>query len=251
MIVATAPGKLFVTGEWTVLRGAPAVVAAVDRTVRIELDAELGAGDLTVESLAEGRTWRGDPMTAAIPDGDAGAVVAVVRATGWVHGHVVVDSRGLLVGERKLGLGRSAATIAAATVAVRTLAGADTAAAAVLAAALAANAAFQEGQGSGADVAAAVHGGVVETRRGADALRVVARAWPSGVQLIAGWTGESAATTPLVARFAAMPDPPVLADLAATADAAADAVARGDGSGLCAAVDRSAALLERFGNETG
>jgi phosphomevalonate kinase len=48
-----------------------------------------------------------------------------------------------------------------------------------------------------------------------------------------------------------MADPPVLADLKGAAAAAADAIARDDAGGLCGAVDRSAALLERFGDETG
>ena len=111
MIVATAPGKLFLTGEWAVLRGAPAIVVAVDRTVRVTLDGEPRAGDLTVESLAEGRTWHGDASAAPMPDGDAGAVVAALRRVGVARGRIVVDSRPFLIGERKLGLGRSAATI--------------------------------------------------------------------------------------------------------------------------------------------
>ncbi len=249
MIVAMAPGKLFVSGEWAVLRGAPALVAAVDRTVRVELDA--APGELVIESLAESRTWRGNPMTDTIPEGDAGAVVAAVRTAGGLGGRVLVDSRAFLIGERKLGLGRSAATIAAATAACRAATGDDTSRPAVLAAALAANAAFQHGQGSGADVAAAVHGGLVEARRAGTSPGIAERSLPDGLHLIAGWTGESAATTPLVGRFATMPDPPVFAELTAAANDAAEAVARGDASGLCAAVDRAADLLVRFGDETG
>jgi len=56
VIAATAPGKLFLTGEWAVLRGAPALVLAVDRLVRVELEVEEGDGPLAIESSAEGRT---------------------------------------------------------------------------------------------------------------------------------------------------------------------------------------------------
>jgi len=251
MIAATAPGKLFLSGEWAVLRGAPAIVVAVDRTVRVTLDAEPGAGELTVESLAEGRTWHGDASVAPMPDGDAGAVVAALRRVGAARGRIIVDSRRFLIGERKLGLGRSAATIAAAVVARRALAAAAVDAEAVLADALAANALFQDGHGSGADVAACVHGGVVEATRRDGRVAAARRSLPAGLQLIAGWTGESAATTPLVARFADMPAPPVLADLAATARAAADAIVDGDAAALCDAIERSAGLLARFGDETG
>jgi phosphomevalonate kinase len=250
MIAATAPGKLFLTGEWAVLRGAPALVVAVDRVARVELDATEGDGALTVESVAEGLTWRGGAGDTP-PGGDAGAVVAVLRHLGWAHGVVRVDTRPFLIGERKLGLGRSSATIAAATVARRALGGRGADAASVLTDALAANAVFQGGQGSGADVAAAVHGGVVAAEKHDDDLRVTRHALPAGLELVAGWTGESAPTTPLVAAFAAMPSPPVLGDLAATARAAVEAVARHDAGALTQAVERSNTLLARFGDETG
>jgi phosphomevalonate kinase len=219
---------------------------AVDRVVRVEIDAEPGEGPLTVESLAEGRTWRGGTAS-----GDAGAVAAVLRRLGAVRGRIVVDSRPFLVGERKLGLGRSAATIAAAVVARRALAGLAIEPATVLDDALAANAIFQEGQGSGADVAAAVYGGIVVAEPTPAALAVARHALPDGLQVIAGWTGESAPTTPLVAAFATMSSPPVLADLASSARAAVDAVATGDRAALCDAVERSGELLARFADETG
>ena len=100
---------------------------------------------------------------APLPRGDAGMVLAALRRQDAPARplRVVVDSRPFLVGERKLGLGRSAATLVAAVAAL----GADDPAAIVLRRALDANALFQDGQGSGADVAAAVHGGVIEVRR--------------------------------------------------------------------------------------
>jgi phosphomevalonate kinase len=251
VITTTAPGKLFLTGEWAVLRGAPAVVAAVDRVVRVRLDVVPGDGALVIESAAENRTWRGSAQVSELPEGDAGAVVAALRRVGAAEGRVTVDSRAFLIGERKLGLGRSAATIAAAVAARRLLDRASIAPDAVLADALVANALFQTGVGSGADVAASVYGGVVTAERSDDGLAVTRCQLPEGASLIAGWTGESAATTPLVSRFAAMPSPPVFAELDATARAAAAAVRAGDLAALTAAVDRSADLLARFGDETG
>jgi len=247
-VTARAPGKLFLTGEWAVLRGAPALVAAVDRHAVVTL--EPGTDGLAVESLAEGRRDRLDVgRDAPLPGGDAGAVLAAVRQRGATERalHVVVDSRAFLVGERKLGLGRSAATLVAATAALAPSASA----AEILDRALEANAMFQGGQGSGADIAAAVHGGVIEARRRDGCLQVTRRALPPGLHLVAGWTGTSAHTPPLLARFAAAPPPPALADLARTAIAAADAAARGDAAALLEAVDRSATLLVRLGEETG
>jgi phosphomevalonate kinase len=242
--VARAPGKLFLTGEWAVLDGAPALVAAVDRDARVTM--EPGGDGVVVESLAEGRTDRFDATGAApLPRGDAGAVLAVLRQRREPPRalRVVVDSRPFLVGERKLGLGRSAATIVAAAAALEP--GAPRAD--LLRRARAANALFQDGQGSGADVAAAVYGGVVEVRRAAGDLAVAQRVLPAGLHLVAGWTGTSAHTPPLLARFAASPRPAVFADLTAAARDAADAVACGDATRLLAAVDRAATLLERLG----
>jgi phosphomevalonate kinase len=242
---AQAPGKLFLTGEWAVLRGAPALVAAVDRHASVTI--EPGADGVVVESLAEGRTDRLDTASdGPLPGGDAGAVLAAMRqhrAAGALH--VVVDSRAFLIGERKLGLGRSAATLVAATAALAPEASPSE----LLARGLEANALFQAGQGSGADVAAAVYGGLIEARRGSGPLAVHARALPAGLHLLAGWTGTSAHTTPLLVRFAAAPTPAALADLARVATSAADAVTRDDAATLLDAVDRSAALLVRLGNE--
>jgi len=251
VIVATAPGKLFLTGEWAVLRGAPALVVAVDRLVRIELDGTVGDGPLSIESMAEGYTWRGEAAVASLPHGDAGAVLAVLRGLGAVRGRIAVDSRSFLIGERKLGLGRSAATISAAVLARRVLADSAVDPDALLPDALAANACFQDGQGSGADVAAAVYGGVVAAERRDDRLTVARHTLPDGLELVAGWTGESAATTPLVAAFATMPSPPVLGDLVATARDAVAAIADRDADRLCEAVERSSDLLARLGDQTG
>src|SRR6185369_12048943 len=111
----------------------------------------------------------------------------------------------------------------------RALGGRGADAASVLTDALAANAVFQGGQGSGADVAAAVHGGVVAAEKHDDDLRVTRHALPAGLELVAGWTGESAPTTPLVAAFAAMPSPPVLTELTAAARDAVAAIGANDG----------------------
>lgn len=251
MISATAPGKLFLTGEWAVLRGAPAMVAAVDRLARVDVEPLAGDGLLVVESLAEGGGPREVAETASLPAGDVGAVGAVWRILGRLGARVVVDSRPFLIGERKLGLGRSAATIAAAVCARRAFAGLPLDGDVMLADALAANALFQSGQGSGADVAAAIHGGVVVVERGERELAVARHPWPEDLQLIAGWTGEPAPTVPLVTAFAAMPAPPVLPELGASARSAVEALAAADGDRLCEAIDRSGDLLVRFGDETG
>ncbi len=250
VVSASAPGKLFVAGEYAVLSGAPALVAAVDRRALVRLAVDDRPGPLAVHSLAEGVRVPALALDAPLPGGDAGALVAALRAAGGGlagrRTEATVDTRGFLADGRKLGLGRSAATLAAAASAFLALAGRD---GAVLEVALAANALFQDGRGSGADVAAAVHGGLVEATPRAGGVAVVPRRLPAGLRLLAGWTGEAAPTAPLLARFerAAARRPAVLDALGAAAHAAAAAVAAGDAGELLAAVDRSADLLVRLG----
>src|SRR5437016_3795447 len=114
---ARAPGKLFLSGEYVVLMGAPAVIAAVDRYAEVRVTFGEKPGPLVVRSLAEGTRWEAPVARNEMPGGDAGAVLAALHAVaerGGVPAHlgadVAVDSRPFLVGERKLGLGRSSAT---------------------------------------------------------------------------------------------------------------------------------------------
>ncbi|HWP64899.1 MAG TPA: hypothetical protein VNO26_03180 [Candidatus Limnocylindria bacterium] len=247
MVTAIAPGKLFLTGEYAVLRGAPALVAAVNRYARVRFDA--GHPSLAIDSRAEGTSLRGadlEPQPA--PGGDVGAVLAVARALRVQRGRLEVESGELLAGGQKLGLGRSAATIVAAAAAILAERG-ERARDAILRLALEANRRFQGGQGSGGDVAAAVHGGVVQVRRTAAGLAVEPSRVPRGLELVVAWSGAGAHTVPLVAKFETTANGPVLGEIAAAAEAAADAAARDDATAFCAAVARSGALLADLGRE--
>jgi len=243
-----------------VLCGAPAVVAAVDRYARVRVTLGDRPGPLVIESPIQARPCVvADPERGELPGGDAGAVIAALRAAreraGELAGRaaeVAVDARPFLVGTRKLGLGRSAATLVAATAAFLAAAGHGDRAEA-FEAALEALALLQDGHGSGADVAASVHGGLLEVVRRSERLVVAARRLPAGLCLVVGWTGESAPTAPLLRRFAdAMRGAPAgLGALRAEAERAAAAVAGGDRALLLDAVERSAVLLERLGAEVG
>jgi phosphomevalonate kinase len=254
-LTASAPGKLFLTGEYAVLHGAPALVAAVDRRADVHLEPAVDRD--AVASVAEGQEFATRARAGDLPGGDAGAVLAALRSARarracapWAT--VTVDSRAFLRGTAKLGLGRSAAALVATTAACLATAGpvddGD-----VLASALAANAMFQEGRGSGGDVAAAVRGGVVDVRRQRDRVLVVPRRLPAPLELVVGWTGTPAATVPLLRRFeqALATRPDGLDDLRRAAERAAEAVVGGDAAGLGAAVDESAALLARLGAALG
>ena len=258
-VTASAPGKLFVTGEYAVLAGAPALLAAVDRRALVHIALEPGAGALEAESLAEGtRRVIHDPEREPLGGGDSGAVLAALRivraaapSLAAMRAQVVVDTRTFLADGEKLGLGRSAATVTAAVAAFLAGVGRHDRGE-ILEAALAAHALFQDGRGSGADVAAAARGGVLEFRRDGARVAVTARALPRGLHLLVGWSGEGGATDPMLRRFAAgTGEPRSLRELSAVAERAAAAVERGDGAALLDAVASTADLLARLGDEVG
>ncbi len=184
-MTATAPGKLILTGEYAVLDGAPAVVIAVDRRV--------------VAS-----------MRGPVPAGSSPFLLAVARELGNRYGDaaaqaalgIVVDSSAFYAGSIKLGLGSSAAVTVAATQLALELAGISYARPEVLAVASAAHANAQGARGargSGADIAAAVHGGTIRFARG-----VVSKLfWPQGITLLPFFTGTPADTAALVTRVTA------------------------------------------------
>jgi mevalonate kinase len=148
--VVAAPGKLFLVGEYAVLDGAPAVVAAVSRHAVAQFIAG-GApdSDVVAEAVFAARSGLGE-RAAALPPGS-----------------VMVDTSAFAAGETKLGLGSSAATAVASVAAVLELAGLPVATHRDLCFSMAdqAHRAAQGGLGSGADVAAAVHGGLIQYRR--------------------------------------------------------------------------------------
>jgi phosphomevalonate kinase len=260
-IGARAPGKLFLTGEYAVLCGAPALVAAVDCHAEVRLRLAAGRGSIAVESLADAARCATDhPETEEITGGDVGAVLAALRvarawrpALGAMHADVTVDSRAFLDDGKKLGVGRSAATVTAAVAAFLAGAGAPDPAV-VFEAAVAAHALLQDGHGSGADIAASAHGGVIEFRRSAGRLSVAARRMPPGLHLVVGWTGVSVPTDPLLKRFAstaAAREPSSLGPLRAVAERAAAAAAEAQAPSFLDAVRETADLLARLGEESG
>jgi phosphomevalonate kinase len=240
-LVATAPGKLILTGEYAVLDGAPAVVIAVNRRVIARMRDILPAGSspflLAVASALAER------------DNEVAARAAL---------DIVVDSSALFDRGQKLGLGSSAAvTVAAAALALSEAEMFEPAE--VLAVATAAHAAAQSergARGSGADIASAVHGGTIAFTSG----RVEKRRWPAAIRLVPFFTGAAADTATLVARVqearAARPVD-VEAALTAIADAssAADGALRSRVAGievaLLGALSLAGAAIDRLAIATG
>jgi phosphomevalonate kinase len=202
--VWTAPGKAFLLGEYAVLEGAPAVVAAVTCRARAWYEAGARAGSPLTEEVARATAAAQSPEERSNAERDRAA------------GSVLVDTDAFHDGAgRKLGTGSSAAVAAAATAVwldrashQRTGCGFDTTAedARDYLCRLAddAHRRWQGGVGSGADVAAAIHGGLIQFSRPPAAAAVIEplRA-PLELTLVFFAAGSSASTVALVSEVKA------------------------------------------------
>jgi len=227
---ATAPGKLILTGEYAVLDGAPALVVAVNRRViasrhtgprgsspflvavaeeiarsygvdapearaamEIVVDSssfflgntKLGLGSSAAVTVAA--TALALTITREVPVIDREAVLAIASAAhGTAQSSRPRPSSADLTGVRQQRAmsysDLSAQVLAAATAGVHTAGGPPSA----------------KIRGSGADIAAAVHGGVIMFETG----NVTRLVWPEGLVLIPFFTGAAADTAELVIRVA-------------------------------------------------
>jgi mevalonate kinase len=159
----SAPGKVFLAGEYAVLAGHPAVVAAVNRRARGRFVAHAEpATPLIAEALRAVREHLA-PLGIEPPPGAPLIDSSALSDEGQPAGRGTIDGpRG-----RKLGIGSSAAAAAVAVGTLLEAAGRDGEADRFLTFTLAdrAHRAAQGGRGSGGDVAAAVFGGVISFQR--------------------------------------------------------------------------------------
>lgn len=190
MVVTSAPGKVLLFGEYAVLSGCPALVAAVQRRATCRV---LPASGVEVEGLGLGTThWPPRPGDAPLP-----FALALLALTRPAPGRYVLDSSALSVaaGGAKLGLGSSAATTVALAAALTEGAGPR----ALYQLAQAAHRQAQ-GTGSGADVAAAATGGVIRYQWQGGSEATFERVPAGRTRLHVVWTGQPASTTALVGR---------------------------------------------------
>ncbi len=206
-LVVSAPGKMMLFGEYAVLRGAEAVVAAVDARVEARVIAD--ACSLPPEVSA----------TLA----QAGAEVALS-----------LDASALRAGDRKLGLGSSSAGAAAAAGVALALRGDDPAAHRDQAFAWAFDGHRAVApRGSGADIAAAVHGGILRFRPTEGRPVLSPLALPEGVVPAIVWTGHPARTSDFLDAVSAFSERDAAACdacFARLAEASRDALSALDGT---------------------
>jgi len=227
-IHTSAPGKLFLLGEYAVLEGAPALLTAVDRRVRVKIsttDADrwlLDAPGLGVDQLAlerDGalpdsldrptreklRLYDAVRLTVAEAVGDEGASVKPGHRRLDRALSISIDSSALSMTGHKLGLGGSAAVAVALTAGLAQVRALRFDSATLFAAALTAHRRAQGVLGSGGDVAAAVTGGLISYlpgARSAQAVSLTSLAWPSDLTMMVVVTGKGSSTPELVGRVA-------------------------------------------------
>ena len=201
-MIASAPGKLILTGEYAVLEGAPAIVVAVDRRAIARRNA-LPRGSspflLAVADEIAARRGASDPATRAAMEISVDSAAFYDTVSGARIPATVVAE--LATDRTKLGLGSSAAVTVAAT--ALALGSADRHLVLEIAQAAHARAQGPRGsRGSGADIAASVFGGTIVFSRPdpAGPCQIEPRRWPSAVTLLPFFTGASADTAQLVAK---------------------------------------------------
>lgn len=238
-VTATAPGKLFLLGEYAVLHGAPALLAAMDARCRVTLEPAdcwhvtarpLGLSELTLADDGAIPAEASDDVRRALTVFDA-VRRTVTAETELPPLRVTIDTSDFFRHGSKLGLGASAAVAVALTAALHRLLGRPDDPTTVCQTATAAHRRAQGGEGSGADVATAAHGGIVEFAAGQP---VQPRAWPAGLHARPVMTGNGADTRELVAavRRLAVTDPAghatAIGRLAALADRGRMALVQSD-----------------------
>jgi phosphomevalonate kinase len=187
---ASAPGKLLLAGEYAVLDGGDAVVAAVNRRAVACLVAPPPAPTPILEAVRQALSER----------------FGKESASARTAAQVAVDSSALTgSGGAKLGLGSSAAACAAAVACALANASLErrpdpTEVLLVARQAHGDAQAARGARGSGVDVAAAVLGGVLAARTNGSARPLTL---PDDLTLIAIWTGAPADTVSLVAAIRA------------------------------------------------
>lgn len=225
MIVATAPGKAILSGEYAVLSGAPAVSMAVDTRAVASIGGAVddvnvlhapgyAKGSFRFECNDAGEVvWRDD-----LPSTGFRLFEIVWRLhamTDVAPLAVSIDTRAFHAGSGrdKLGFGSSAAVCVALSAALSRLSARDGAQTAIEA-----HLEFQDGRGSGADIATSIAGGVLAYRM--QNRRHETLEWPKDLAYRFLWSGAPADTRDKIDRFDANdPDRHSFSMLSGMADA--------------------------------
>lgn len=193
-VVASAPGKVVLSGEYAVLDGAPAVCMAVDCRAKVSVryvDATCSRVSAPGYSAVQGRFLsEGASIKWLQGENEFKLVDVALRTVGQSEEgpmSIELDTRAFYdaTSGQKIGLGSSAALTVALVAAL-------TESKDVLDSARCVHQLFQEGSGSGVDIAAGVTGGLIEYR--VKGTEVLALRWPDELAYRLIWTGVPAST---------------------------------------------------------
>lgn len=229
IVRASAPGKVVLAGEYAVLDGAPAVAMAVDRRAVVALDQ---AANTSLQSQGPGGAT------------DTRLLDCVCDTLGLCapQGRLVMDTRAFVDADTgtKLGIGSSAALAVAL---VRVFAPRDADVDTLQQLALVAHRRFQDGRGSGVDVATSARGGLVCYRADGATQRLD---WPDGLYARFLWSGVAASTTARLDRLDASRERASRRALGAAAERLADLWGRGAADALIADYRGYVSTLKEF-----
>jgi len=203
---ASAPGKAVLSGEYAVLQGAPAIAMAVDCRARVTVEStEADFHRVVSPGIAEEARFRCTERGSIewIDDDrvnpDQTLLEHVWRTTAALPGHgllLTLDTRRFFDAESslKLGFGSSSALAAALTAALVRSGSTDSRPGRdICDSATRAHLSFQDGKGSGVDVAAAITGGVIAFAMRPDR-RIKVLKWPAGLNFSILWSGKPVST---------------------------------------------------------
>jgi len=227
-VVASAPGKIVLSGEYAVLWDAPAVCMAVNRRAVV-----------AVSPSDDGECHLETPGFAGM---ERYHVLDTLLGGERPANRYVLDTSAFAEQGRKTGIGSSAALTVALAAAIHESTD-------VLEMALAAHRELQGGKGSGVDIAAAVHGGLIEYVR-SDA-RVRSLRWPEGLAYRVIWTGVPASTERQLAKLAEAAGGPSRSALLLAAPTMRDAWGSGDADAVLAAYVPYIGVLRQFSIDHG
>ncbi len=254
-LVVSAPGKLVLTGEYAVLFGAPAMSAAVDRRAVVtisEAPAERETGEVLISTLGyENGLYRFRPDGDSLSWDESQRALSLF-ALSWLSCRmgsttglaIELDTSSFSDGERKLGLGSSAALVSALVAALIEWAGKPEDAAEV---AQQTHRWLQRFRGSGVDVATSVAGGLVSFRRlDHTAVEVATVGWPEGLEAAVLWSGTPVSTPSKLAVLEERGRLGIVDTLVAAAEQAADAWGSGEAGTALDATARFTEVLDSF-----
>jgi len=212
-VTASAPGKAVLSGEYVVLEGAPAIATALNRRARVKLGkTQQEFHSVTAPGYMDG-TWRflqdrngafnwQDELPAASSFALLENVWKRIPLEASLRLSVSIDSSEFFDPSSglKLGIGSSAAVANALTQALYSVANMAEGSVDSFLTARDAHAAFQDGRGSGVDIAACFRGGLIEYKKGQDTLPARLD-WPDGLACRFLWSGQPARTTSKLHKF--------------------------------------------------